>query len=172
MVTPTPPSDSEYSWNCNGCSLESVHYQFVTINESKMSDSAEINCSIMIDHEKYTSGPIQLQVLGKYCMFMSSIIIVYAVMSCTIQNQKCYTIHVYFQQKWFRKEILFYVVLWFSNKRTFLSWRCLLWWYRIKLCIASIRDLLFFLFSFFVFYILKKSYNFYASSDQAEIHHT
>jgi len=66
MVTPPPPSDSEFSWSCNGCSLESVRFQFVTIDKLKMSDSGEINCSVMIDHEKYTGEPIELRVLGKY----------------------------------------------------------------------------------------------------------
>ena len=68
MVTPTPPSDSEFSWSCNGCSLESVHFQFVTINEVEMSYSGEINCSVITEHEKYTSEPIELRVLGKYDM--------------------------------------------------------------------------------------------------------
>ena len=66
MVTPPPPSDSEFSWSCNGCSLELIHFQSVNINELEMSDSGEINCSVMDDHEKYTSEPIKLQVLGKY----------------------------------------------------------------------------------------------------------
>ena len=60
MVTPTPPSDSEFSWSCNGCFLESVHFQFTTIDNSKMLDSGEINCSVIVDHEKYTSEPIEL----------------------------------------------------------------------------------------------------------------
>jgi len=66
MVTPTPPSDSEFSWSCStGCFVDMEIEQSVNISELEGTDSGELNCSVIIDDVEYTSGTIDLQVTGK-----------------------------------------------------------------------------------------------------------
>ena len=67
MVTPTPPSDSEFSWSCStGCFVDMEIEQSVNITELEQTDSGELNCSVIIDDVEYTSESIELRVTGKY----------------------------------------------------------------------------------------------------------
>jgi len=67
MVTPTPPSDSEFSWSCStGCFVDMEIEQSVNITELEVTDSGELNCSIIIDGIEFTSESIELQVIGEY----------------------------------------------------------------------------------------------------------
>ena len=69
MVTPTPPSDSEFSWNCStGCFVHMETEQSL-ITKLEVTDSGEINCSVIIDDVKYTSELIQLRVIDNSGMF-------------------------------------------------------------------------------------------------------
>ena len=69
-VIPTPPSDSEFSWNCStGCFVDMETEQSVNITELEVTDSGEINCSVIIDDVKYTSELIQLRVIENSGMF-------------------------------------------------------------------------------------------------------
>ena len=66
MVTPTPPSDSEFSWSCStGCFVDMEIEQSVNITELEVTDSGELNCSVKIDGVEYVSETIELQVTGK-----------------------------------------------------------------------------------------------------------
>ena len=62
-VTPTPPSDSEFSWSCSaGCFVVVETEQSVNI---KVTKSREINCAVIIDGMEYISEPIELQPVGE-----------------------------------------------------------------------------------------------------------
>jgi len=67
MVTPTPPPDSEFSWSCSGCPIEMESFQLVADHKLQISDSGELNCSVTVGYEKYTSESIELRVIGEYC---------------------------------------------------------------------------------------------------------
>jgi len=63
MVTPTPPSDSEFSWSCStGCLFDLE--QSVQFNDIKPADNGEMNCSVAVDGVKYTSNVVELRVIG------------------------------------------------------------------------------------------------------------
>ena len=65
MVTPTPPSDTEFSWSCStGCSFDMETEQSINITELEVTDNGEFNCSIIIDGVVYISETIELQVTG------------------------------------------------------------------------------------------------------------
>ena len=65
MVTPPPPSDSEFSWGCStGCFVDMETEQSVNITELEVTDSGELNCSVIVDGEDYTSEPTKLKVTG------------------------------------------------------------------------------------------------------------
>ena len=65
MVTPTPPSDSEFSWICSTeCFVDMEIEQSVNITELEIADSGELNCSVIIDNVEYTSEIIELRVTG------------------------------------------------------------------------------------------------------------
>jgi len=66
MVTPTPPSDSEFSWSCStGCFVDMEIEQSVNITELEIANGGELNCSVIIDGVEYVSETIELQVTGK-----------------------------------------------------------------------------------------------------------
>jgi len=65
MVTPSPPSDSEFSWSCfTGCFVDMEIEQSVNISKLEVTDSGELNCSVIIDDVEYTSETIELRVTG------------------------------------------------------------------------------------------------------------
>ena len=64
-VIPTPPIDSEFIWNCNGCSFDKETGQSIDL-ELEVADSGELNCSLIIDDVEYNSDTIQLRVIGEY----------------------------------------------------------------------------------------------------------
>jgi len=67
MVTPSPPSDSEFSWSCStGCFVDMEIKQSVNISELEVTDSGEINCSVIVDGVEYTSETINFRVEGNY----------------------------------------------------------------------------------------------------------
>ena len=66
MVTPTPPSDSEFSWSCStGCFVDMEMEQSVNITELEAMDSGELNCFVIIDDVEYASELVELRVIGK-----------------------------------------------------------------------------------------------------------
>ena len=66
MVTPTPPSDSEFRWSCStGCVVDGKIGQTINITELRLTDSGDVNCSVFVDGFEYTSKPIELRVIGK-----------------------------------------------------------------------------------------------------------
>ena len=67
LVTPTPPSDSEYSWSCStGCFFDMEIEQSVNVSELELTDEGVLNCSVMIDGVEFFSDPYELVVvLGK-----------------------------------------------------------------------------------------------------------
>ena len=66
MVTPTPPSDSQFSWSCStGCFVDMEIDQSVNITELEVTDSGELNCSVIIDDVEYTSESVELRVTGE-----------------------------------------------------------------------------------------------------------
>ena len=65
MVTPTPPSDSEFSWSCStGCFVDMEIEQSVNITELELTDGGELNCSVTINDMEYTSESVELRVTG------------------------------------------------------------------------------------------------------------
>ena len=67
MVIPPPPCGSEFSWSCSsGCFVDMEIEQSVNITELEVTDTGELNCSVIIDDVEYTSETIGLQVFGKY----------------------------------------------------------------------------------------------------------
>ena len=66
LVTPAPPSDSEYSWSCStGCFVDMEIEQSVYVSELELTDEGILNCSVMIDGVEFVSDPFELVVLGK-----------------------------------------------------------------------------------------------------------
>ena len=70
MITPPPPSDSEFSWSCStGCFVDMETEQSVNITELEVTDSGELNCSVIVDDVEYISESVELRVLhsvGKF----------------------------------------------------------------------------------------------------------
>ena len=63
MVTPTPPSDSQFSWSCStGCFVDMKMEQSVNITELEVTDSGELSCSVIIDDVEFTSKSVELTV--------------------------------------------------------------------------------------------------------------
>ena len=70
MVTPTPPSDSEFSWSCStGCFADMEMEQTINVTEIEEMDSGVVNCSVIIDGMDYSSEFIELQVVEGKKMF-------------------------------------------------------------------------------------------------------
>jgi len=66
VVTPTPPSDSEYSWNCStGCFADMEMEQTVNVTELEIIDSGIIKCSVIIDDEEYFSESFEVRIASK-----------------------------------------------------------------------------------------------------------
>ena len=66
-ATPTPPSDSEFSWSCStGCIPNTKTKQRYNITELEGADSAELNCSVIIGDMEYTSQSVTLREIGEY----------------------------------------------------------------------------------------------------------
>ena len=64
MVTPTPPSDSEFSWSCStGCFADMEMEQTINVTDIEEIDSGVINCSVTIDGTQYFSEPIEIGVV-------------------------------------------------------------------------------------------------------------
>ena len=66
VISPTPPSDSEFYWSCSiGCSFDKKAGQTINI-ELELTDSGKLNCTVMIDGMEYTSKSVELRVIGKH----------------------------------------------------------------------------------------------------------
>ena len=66
LVTPTPPSDSEYSWSCStGCFVDMEIEQSVNVSGLEVTDEGVLNCSVMIDGIEFVSSLFQLVISGK-----------------------------------------------------------------------------------------------------------
>jgi len=71
IVTPTPPPDSEFSWSCSTeCFVDMEIEQSVNISELEVTDSGELNCSVIVDGVEYTSETVELRVTGKHIKFI------------------------------------------------------------------------------------------------------
>jgi len=67
MVTPLPPSGSEFSWSCSsGCIPNMKTNQIVNITELEVADGRDINCSMTVSDMEYTSHSVMLQAIGEY----------------------------------------------------------------------------------------------------------
>ena len=66
ITSPTPPAGSVFRWRCHdGCSFNMKIGQ--TINfEVELTDSGEINCSVIVNEVEHASKTVELRVLGKY----------------------------------------------------------------------------------------------------------
>ena len=65
MVTPTPPSNIEFNWSCStGCFVDKEMEQSVNVTELEVTDSGELNCSVIINDVEYTSESVVLKVTG------------------------------------------------------------------------------------------------------------
>ena len=66
MVTPTPPVDSEFSWNCStGCFADMRTEQTIFLTDLNTMDSGLISCSLTINNVDYHSEPLSLLVSGE-----------------------------------------------------------------------------------------------------------
>ena len=66
MVTPTPPADSEFSWNCStGCFADMRTEQTIFVTDLNTMDSGLISCSLTINNVDYHSEPLNLLVSGE-----------------------------------------------------------------------------------------------------------
>ena len=63
MVDPTPPSNSELSWSCNGCTFDRSTEQSVIV-KVKEPGIDQLNCSININSIKYTSKTVDVRTSG------------------------------------------------------------------------------------------------------------
>ena len=63
LVTPTPPSDSEFSWSCStGCFADMEMEQTIHTTILNVTDSGILNCSVVVNGVKYSSESFELQV--------------------------------------------------------------------------------------------------------------
>ena len=66
LVTPTPPADSEFSWNCStGCFADMRTEQTIFVTDLNTMDSGLISCSLTINNVDYHSEPLNLLVSGE-----------------------------------------------------------------------------------------------------------
>ena len=75
LVTPPPPSDSEFSWRCStGCFAVFEMTQNISVMSLDITDSGVLNCVVNINGVELLSEPIELQVvmMGKEAMFINS----------------------------------------------------------------------------------------------------
>ena len=66
LVTPTPPADSEFSWNCStGCFADMRMEQTINVSNLTIMDSGLVTCSLTINNLDYHSDPLDLLVTGQ-----------------------------------------------------------------------------------------------------------
>ena len=66
IVTPTPPSISNLSWNCStGCFADMKTEQTINVTDTDTMDSGSITCTFTVNNEDYHSEPLNLLVSGK-----------------------------------------------------------------------------------------------------------
>ena len=64
-VTPTPPSDSEFSWSCStGCFADMEREESVNVTDLEGTDSGVLNCSVFVNGFEYSSESFILQVIN------------------------------------------------------------------------------------------------------------
>ena len=68
VVTPAPPPNSEFSWNCSTECLNSnvTIQQTINISELRILKSTVLNCSVVINDIQYYSELVELNVTGKH----------------------------------------------------------------------------------------------------------
>ena len=65
MVTPPPPPNSEFTWNCSTGCLEGVEMeQTISLANISRIESGLMNCSMIISGNNFQSQLFQLTVLG------------------------------------------------------------------------------------------------------------
>ena len=65
LVTPTPPSYSEFSWSCStGCFADMEMDQTVNVTDLEETDSGVLNCSVVVNGVEYSSESFNLQVIN------------------------------------------------------------------------------------------------------------
>ena len=66
LVTPTPPTDSEFSWNCStGCFADMRIEQTINVSNLTSLDSGLLTCSFTIGDVDYHSKTLDLLVSGQ-----------------------------------------------------------------------------------------------------------
>ena len=66
VVYPTPPSDSEYSWNCStGCFADMDTEQSIYISDLKLTDKGVLHCSVMVGDFKFISDSLNFMIFGE-----------------------------------------------------------------------------------------------------------
>ena len=66
LVTPTPPPQSGFSWNCSaGCFDNVTTQQSISISELGLLDNVMITCSVFINDIQYSSETVELNITGK-----------------------------------------------------------------------------------------------------------
>ena len=68
LVTPTPPIDSEFNWNCStGCFADMEMERAIQVTDLEEMDSGVISCSVSIFGMEYVSESIEIDVIeGTY----------------------------------------------------------------------------------------------------------
>ena len=63
-ISPTPPSNSEYSWSCStGCFADMQMEQTISVTISNVTDGGIIHCSVVVDGVQYSSEVFEVQVI-------------------------------------------------------------------------------------------------------------
>ena len=72
MVTPTPPFDSEFYWNCSsGCFADMEMEQIIQVTDLEETDSGVLSCSVLINGIQYVSESVELVIVeGTYKVFV------------------------------------------------------------------------------------------------------
>jgi len=68
VVTPTPPLDSEFYWNCStGCFADMEMEQIIQVTDLEETDSGVLSCNVFINGTQYVSESVELVIVeGMY----------------------------------------------------------------------------------------------------------
>lgn len=66
LVTPAPPPETEFNWNCStGCLDNVTTQQSINISELGLLENVMISCSVFINDIQYSSETVELNTTGK-----------------------------------------------------------------------------------------------------------
>ena len=64
LVTPTPPVDSQFNWNCStGCFADMEMERTIQVDDLEEMDSGILSCSVFINGMEYASEPVELVII-------------------------------------------------------------------------------------------------------------